>query len=978
MKNLIKSLITIISVGAFQMASAQCTVSATATTTNMVCGDSVTINVAGVTQGPVLFEDFNNSTLGPGWTSTQTVDYTNPCGPSLDGTPSAWMGSVATQPRVLTTIGFDLQCGATICFDLDFAGDDPCGGCTDCEDPDLFAEGVHFNYSTDGGTTWIEIAYFEANSANNLPQYQWGNYCFALPPGGWSTSTQLQWSQDLGSNNNYDHWGIDNVSIQPVDCNNNYYVVYDDGTTSVANAVGDLDSSFILTTTTNYDLTYTNGFDDTCTTTIAITVNPYNVSASATPIALNCGECTDLAMVLNNPPVNNNAATWTYLWTPNTGVADEFAQNTNACPTDDITYTGTITETTSGCVGQSSVAVTVAGGGAIADFTVFPALSGCPPLNIDFTNTGLGNSFEWFIDGVSQSTSTDFSNNFTVAGSYTVMLVAFLPGVGCINYDTMSVVVDIGNAIVPVADFAFNFQCGITSIDIWNTGTNGLDYTWDFGDGSPQVGPGSTDSLGHNFPSTGAYTVTLTVGDPICGTQSVYSEVINVVDNPITYIFNDPTCYQFSDGSITVNLLYNTGSETFLISDDQGTAVNVGGSNAANNLNSGWYYIDVDLGFGCFVQDSVELINPDELIPTVITSDVLCNGDASGSAIIDTVVGWQGNYSNIAFFWNPVTGQSGIGADSAMNIFAGNYVLTINDENGCSNTFDFTISEPPALAFTQLGSDPAYCRVFSYQIGNGVVFASAGGGTPDYDYVWTNLQDSSATSYTTWGALNPGQYWIHVTDGNGCSLDDTITVDEVFPTAAFTMTSPDFTSNYEGTAPVAVNFVNNSTFFANPNNPNADTTFYWNFNYDNPPGWIISEDVDEAFDTTYLNGGVYTVCLVAQNKNGCLDTACQEITVYDPLIFDIVNVFTPNGDGDNDEFTFVYKSFAVAEFNCIVVNRWGLTVREFVNISDTWDGTNAGGSEVSDGVYFYTYTGTADNGDTFEGQGTVTIIRGNP
>ena len=190
------------------------------------------------------------------------------------------------------------------------------------------------------------------------------------------------------------------------------------------------------------------------------------------------------------------------------------------------------------------------------------------------------------------------------------------------------------------------------------------------------------------------------------------------------------------------------------------------------------------------------------------------------------------------------------------------------------------------------------------------------------------------------------------------------------------MTSPAFVVDYEGTAPVAVHFVNQSQFFANPNNPNADTTFYWNFNTGNPPGWIISHDLDETFDTTYLDGGTYEVCLVAINKNGCTDTTCKTIIVYDPLAFDVVNIFTPNGDGNNDEFTFVYKADAVSEFSCTLVNRWGQTLREFTDIADTWDGTDKNGSECKDGVYFYVYSGTADDGTTFEGQGTVNLIRG--
>ena len=969
MKLILKSILSVVALGLSYNSISQCTVSVAPVTVNAICGEQVDITAGGITSGPVLFEDFNSMTLGVGWNSTQILNYTNPCGPSLDGTPSAWMGSTATQPRQLSTVGFDLQCGAEICFDLDFAGDDPCGGCTSCEDPDLFSEGVHFNYSIDGGASWVEIFYFEANSANTGPYYSWGNYCFMLPPAGFSANTMFQWSQDLGSSINYDHWGIDNVYIQPVDCNNNYYFVYDDGTN---NQIGDGDTSVFYTTTTTLDVLFTNGIDDSCYAAVTVNVSQFDVNATATNVNLGCGECTDLDLVWVTTP-NITGANYVYSWTPITDLSDPNIANPTACPSDNITYTGMVTETNSGCVGSDPINITVSGGGAIADFSVFPGLTGCPPFDVDFTNNSTGQSYEWFIDGVSVSTLTDFSNIFNTTGTYDVELVAYLPGLGCINWDTAAVVIEVGNAVIPNANFDFDFECGITAINAWNTGTQGLTYDWNMGDGTTYT---NTDSVSHNFPSTGAYTVSITAYDAICGTSNTYSEVINVVDNPITYIFNEPTCYQFSDGSITVNLLYNTGTEIIVITDDQNNTVNIGGSNAANQLNGGWYYIDIDLGGGCTALDSVLLTSPDELLPQVITFDAPCFGDASGIAIVDTVTGWQGNYTDIAFFWNPnPMGVGGIGADTATNMPAGNYVLTVNDGNGCDNTFDFTINEPPQLSFSQLGTDPAYCRLFDYQSGNGVVWASAVGGTPDYDYIWTNLQDSTATSYTTWGGLNPGQYEIIVIDNNGCVLSQIVTVDNADPIADFTMTSPDFTADYEGTAPVAVHFVNESSFFANPNNPNADTTFYWNFNFDNT-GWVISHDWYETFDTTYLDGGVYTVCLVAINKNGCTDTACKEIIVYDPLQFSVVNIFTPNADGANDEFTFVYRADAVSEFSCIVVNRWGTTIREFTNITDTWNGTDANGSECRDGVYFYKYNGTADNGDTFEGQGTVNLVRG--
>ncbi|MBK9593405.1 MAG: hypothetical protein IPO32_18540, partial [Crocinitomicaceae bacterium] len=56
-----------------------------------------------------------------------------------------------------------------------------------------------------------------------------------------------------------------------------------------------------------------------------------------------------------------------------------------------------------------------------------------------------------------------------------------------------------------------------------------------------------------------------------------------------------------------------------------------------------------------------------------------------------------------------------------------------------------------------------------------------------------------------------------MTDDNGCTLVQIVTVDSLNPVADFEMTSPQFTSNYEGTAVVNVNFVNQSLYYANPN-----------------------------------------------------------------------------------------------------------------------------------------------------------------
>jgi gliding motility-associated-like protein len=199
-------------------------------------------------------------------------------------------------------------------------------------------------------------------------------------------------------------------------------------------------------------------------------------------------------------------------------------------------------------------------------------------------------------------------------------------------------------------------------------------------------------------------------------------------------------------------------------------------------------------------------------------------------------------------------------------------------------------------------------------------------------------------------------------------------VDSVNPIAAFNVLSAELDANCEGTAPVNVTFVNQSEYFANPNNPQADTTFFWNLDYDNV-NWYITHDYFETMDTTYTGENIFEVCLVAINKNGCTDTTCKNIIVHDQPIINPPNIFTPGSDGANDVFTFEFKSQAVSEFSAVIVDRWGTTVFEFNSITQSWDGNNSGGKPCNDGTYFYTYNVVFTNGTTKEGQGTVTLVR---
>jgi hypothetical protein len=192
----------------------------------------------------------------------------------------------------------------------------------------------------------------------------------------------------------------------------------------------------------------------------------------------------------------------------------------------------------------------------------------------------------------------------------------------------------------------------------------------------------------------------------------------------------------------------------------------------------------------------------------------------------------------------------------------------------------FVCSQPcSTFVIVEIGFEPASCRLYPYQSGNGAVYCAVTGGTPDYSYEWTNLETGANVNGAILGGLNAGDYKVVVTDDAGCILTDTVFVDSLSPIANFDIISTHLDINLESNMWAQVDFVNQSQHYANPLDPNADTTFFWNLN--TPiADWEISHDVNEMKDTLYTMNGSYDVCLVTLNKNGCADTLCKTITIH--------------------------------------------------------------------------------------------------
>ncbi|MBL4862495.1 MAG: hypothetical protein JKY09_05695, partial [Crocinitomicaceae bacterium] len=128
-----------------------------------------------------LDADFNADDVGAGWVQSPNVDFSEPCLPSYDGNGYLWMGSSTSAPRLLETQPVNVECGGEVCFWMAYAIQ---AQSSPCEGPDLATEGIYFEYSVDGGSTWTTIHYEEPlDGGTNDMQTNWNEYCFDVPAG---------------------------------------------------------------------------------------------------------------------------------------------------------------------------------------------------------------------------------------------------------------------------------------------------------------------------------------------------------------------------------------------------------------------------------------------------------------------------------------------------------------------------------------------------------------------------------------------------------------------------------------------------------------------------------------------------------------------------------------------------------------------------------------------------------------------------
>ncbi len=497
-----------------------------------------------------------------------------------------------------------------------------------------------------------------------------------------------------------------------------------------------------------YSVTVTDSRDSVATTSIVLSAPPaINLSAVQSDVS-----CYPTDGISNNGSINltvsGGVGGFTYNWQAisgsgvnataedqanlTAGIYAVYVTDNNNCEVSDTFY---INQPDQIIFGQSIV----------TDESIPPGNDG----EIDLTVTGGTPAYTYAWTGPSFS-STDEDIDELAAGSYQVVVH---DSKSCISDTTFLVI----NNVVLIAYISnkTDIDCngnntGTATVSVLN-GTGPYTYHWENNLGFTIDGDAPTII---NLPAD-IYYVTVTDNDDMeTATASVQ---LFEPDLPLTanIIATDVLCYgdMKSVADLTVNggtlpyhfLWSNSSTEEDLL-----------------NIGYGSYFVTVTDNNGCTASDDVSLSQPPAMdIIITIDQPILCHDDFTG-IVTATATGGTGTKT---YIWDDPGNQTN---QTATSLEAGTYHVTATDLNGCKITGQIQLLNPALLTLSE-----SHTNVTCFGEGDGIINLSVSGGTPSYNYEWSNGRISQDIDN-----LSPGTFAVTVTDAHNCTAGTSIGISE--------------------------------------------------------------------------------------------------------------------------------------------------------------------------------------------------------
>jgi gliding motility-associated-like protein len=276
----------------------------------------------------------------------------------------------------------------------------------------------------------------------------------------------------------------------------------------------------------------------------------------------------------------------------------------------------------------------------------------------------------------------------------------------------------------------------------------------------------------------------------------------------------------------------------------------------------------------------------------------------------------------------------------------GDYNYFVRDSYGCIFETSGTINPSSEPYFDDIVSTDDLCGD-----GLGTIYIDAQNGTGLFNYI---LNDSLLQTESFFDSLSAGDYQIVVVDQAGCVLKDSLTI---IPTPPIEL------GNIYIDQTVCDESIGAITIEVSGGFGNLD--------------YVIDNNNNGSPEFTELSPGVYEITIV--DEAGCLVRSVAEIDVPKCPVF-VPNVFSPNGDSNNDEFYIgTVDNYGVTVICYFIFDRWGELVYESKNFDirssgNWWDGSFLG-KDAETGVYTYLIEVLHENGDIERLSGDVTLLR---
>lgn len=632
-----------------------------------------------------------------------------------------------------------------------------------------------------------------------------------------------------------------------------------------------------------------------------------------------------------------------------------------------------------------------------SDTTFQPSLSKPPepycsndlPITISVANCSNYSSFNWFTNTSSTSTpnyttiSSNCSNTYT---STTKVAVTVVSNNGCQRtlFDTITIV---PSPTVTIS--GSTFYCGTSGTVLSaSAGSSTISsYSWSgvASATTPTVNvnsPGNeTVTIADNNGCTDDTTVTVTNAAPALAINSSVSSFCQGAPITLSANITSGTSYTWSGGA--------TGNDT---------VVNITGPSTTTT-----YSLTAVIN-GCTVSNSITL-SPLAAVQLTPSNPDYCVGSPY---VMSTAV----NPSNATVTWTAADGITTYSGTSITPLSSESpYTISAN-QGGLCPSLTYTLNwhsgkDLPVIdSIVDNESDP-YNTILCFKDNKTLmadISTPSGAAIQSYDWTYSGGTGSTSSTYTITQA---GTYYLTVTDANGCTDIDSITIQMVQPTLAITgnpYTCPGDTSklaaigtsansytitwssthNYVDVPPDTIEVYTPGSYtatitddvygcqqtqnynFANFPAPNANFTIDPTISEIEAPVLLLSTSTITTGSVTacYWNfgdgttastaseqihtydvPGTYSVTLTAVSNKGCTSTVTMEHEVI--VIIPVVNIITPNGDNVNNALYFKGLEF-YPENKITIFNRWGKKIYEASGYDNKWTG-----ADQQDGTYYY-------------------------